>query len=223
VFLTGYNYDFQMTQQNNTSSNWGYLLSKRIVDLVFGITLLLISAPIFLLAALVIRLDSSGNPFFVQKRIGLRGKPFWIIKLRGMYIDARERFPELYDYSGHNGLDFHFHYEEDPRVTRIGRYTRRTSIDEMPNFINVVLGDMSLVGPRPEVPDVMELYGQYAEEYLSVKPGITCLSKCSGRDTLTKEETIQLDLDYIQRRSFLLDAKVLWWTFVGVVLRRDVH
>ncbi len=210
-------------QQNNTSPSWGYLLSKRIVDLVFGITLLLISAPIFLCAALVIRLDSPGNPFFVQKRIGLRGKPFRIIKLRGMYIDARERFPDLYDYSGHTGLDFHFHYEEDPRVTRIGRYTRRTSIDEMPNFINVVLGDMSLVGPRPEVPDVMELYGQYAEEYLSVKPGITCLSKCSGRDSLTKEETIQMDLDYIQRRTFLLDAQVLWWTFVGVVLRRDVH
>ncbi|MDD4960418.1 MAG: sugar transferase, partial [Gallionella sp.] len=118
---------------------------------------------------------------------------------------------------------FHFHYEDDPRVTRIGRYTRRTSIDEMPNFINVVLGDMSLVGPRPEVPDVMGLYGRYAEEYLSVKPGITCLSKCSGRDSLTKEETIQMDLGYIQSRSFLLDVKILWWTFVGVVLRRDVH
>jgi lipopolysaccharide/colanic/teichoic acid biosynthesis glycosyltransferase len=82
---------------------------------------------------------------------------------------------------------------------------------------------MSLVGPRPEVPDVMALYGEYAEQYLSVKPGITCLSKCSGRDALTKEETIQLDLDYIRRRSFLLDMKVLWWTFIGVLLRRDVH
>lgn len=193
------------------------------LDLIFGIPLLLIAAPIFLIAALIIRLDSPGNPFFVQKRIGLRGKPFWIIKLRGMYVDAKERFPELYDYSGHGGLNFHFHYEDDPRVTRIGRYTRRTSIDEMPNFINVVLGDMSLVGPRPEVPDVMELYGRYAEEYLSVKPGITCLSKCSGRDSLTKEETIQMDLGYIQSRSFLLDVKILWWTFVGVVLRRDVH
>ncbi|MDD4964186.1 MAG: sugar transferase [Gallionella sp.] len=212
-----------MIKKNNTNTNWGYLISKRMLDLIFGIPLLLIAAPIFLIAALIIRLDSPGNPFFVQKRIGLRGKPFWIIKLRGMYVDAKERFPELYDYSGHGGLNFHFHYEDDPRVTRIGRYTRRTSIDEMPNFINVVLGDMSLVGPRPEVPDVMELYGRYAEEYLSVKPGITCLSKCSGRDSLTKEETIQMDLGYIQSRSFLLDVKILWWTFVGVVLRRDVH
>ncbi|MDD2775814.1 MAG: sugar transferase [Gallionella sp.] len=212
-----------MIKKNNTNTNWGYLISKRMLDLIFGIPLLLIAAPIFLIAALIIRLDSPGNPFFVQKRIGLRGKPFWIIKLRGMYVDAKERFPELYDYSGHGGLNFHFHYEDDPRVTRIGRYTRRTSIDEMPNFINVVLGDMSLVGPRPEVPDVMGLYGRYAEEYLSVKPGITCLSKCSGRDSLTKEETIQMDLGYIQSRSFLLDVKILWWTFVGVVLRRDVH
>lgn len=201
----------------------GYFLFKRTLDLVLGVALLLVSAPLFLLAALAIRLDSPGNPFFIQKRVGLHGKPFRMIKLRGMYVDAWQRFPELYDYSGHGGLDFHFHYENDPRVTRVGRFTRRTSIDELPNFINVVLGDMSLVGPRPEVPDVMSLYGEYAEQYLSVKPGITCLSKCSGRDVLTKEETIQIDLDYIERRSFSLDIKIIWWTFLGVILRRDVH
>jgi lipopolysaccharide/colanic/teichoic acid biosynthesis glycosyltransferase len=210
-------------QQYGREQHWGYDCTKRALDLLLGVIGLLLFAPIFLIAALAVRLDSKGNPFFIQKRIGLKGKPFKIIKLRGMYIDAKQRFPELYDYSGHDGLNFHFHYEQDPRVTRVGRFTRRTSIDELPNFINVVLGDMSLVGPRPEVPDVMALYGEYAEQYLSVKPGITCLSKCSGRDALTKEETIQLDLDYIRRRSFLLDMKVLWWTFIGVLLRRDVH
>jgi lipopolysaccharide/colanic/teichoic acid biosynthesis glycosyltransferase len=197
--------------------------ARRALDLIAGSVLLCLSAPIWLLAALAVRIETRGNPFFVQTRIGLGGKPFRIVKLRGMYIDARTRFPELYDYTRFGGgLDFHFHYEEDPRITRVGSFIRKTSVDELPNFINVVLGDMSLVGPRPEVPDVLELYGKHLASYVSVKPGITCLSKVTGRDTLTKRETVELDLTYIRDASLRMDGMILWKTFRNVLLRQDV-
>jgi lipopolysaccharide/colanic/teichoic acid biosynthesis glycosyltransferase len=205
-----------------TSTN-AYEASKRVFDVLIGVILLTLTTPIILIAALAIAIESRGSPFFIQTRLGKNGKPFRILKLRGMYKDARQRFPELYDYSGRNGLDFFFHYENDPRVTRVGRLTRRASIDELPNFWNVITGDMSLVGPRPEIPDVLDLYGPYRAEYLSVKPGITCISKCTGRDRLTKRETIELDLGYIRSRGMREDLRILWRTFSGVVLRRNVH
>jgi lipopolysaccharide/colanic/teichoic acid biosynthesis glycosyltransferase len=199
-----------------------YEVSKRAFDLVLGLTLLLVATPLILIAAAAIRIESKGSPFFVQTRLGKNGRPFKIVKLRGMFKDARVRFPSYYDYSNKRNLDFCFHHVDDPRVTRAGNFIRKTSIDELPNLWNVVLGDISLVGPRPEIPEVMALYGPYREEYLSVKPGVTCLSKCTGRDRLTKRETIEYDLDYIRRRSFRTDMHVLWRTFCGVVLRRDV-
>ena len=199
-----------------------YGAAKRIFDFIVGLTLLIVATPIILIAAFAIRLETKGSPFFVQTRLGKNGRAFKIVKLRGMFIDARTRFASYYDYSGHRDLEFCFHHEEDPRVTRAGKFIRRTSIDELPNLWNVVLGDMSLVGPRPEIPEVLALYGPYREEYLSVKPGVTCLSKCTGRDRLTKKETIEYDLNYVRRREFTLDLEILWKTFRGVVLRRDV-
>ena len=207
---------------HSRSLNPAYEVTKRAFDLTFGASLLLVATPIILIAAAAIRLESKGSPFFVQTRLGKNGRPFKIVKLRGMFKDARVRFPSYYDYSNKRDLDFCFHHEDDPRVTRAGNFIRKTSIDELPNLWNVVLGDMSLVGPRPEIPEVMALYGSYQGEYLSVKPGVTCLSKCTGRDRLTKQETIEYDLDYMRRRSFKLDLQILWRTFRGVVLRRDV-
>jgi lipopolysaccharide/colanic/teichoic acid biosynthesis glycosyltransferase len=199
-----------------------YETAKRGFDLLLGSGLLVISVPIILIAAAAIRIETPGSPFFIQTRLGRDGKPFRIVKLRGMYADARVRFPSYYDYSSKRDLDFCFHHEEDPRVTRAGMFIRKTSIDELPNLWNVVLGDMSLVGPRPEIPEVLALYGPYRQEYLSVKPGVTCLSKCTGRDRLTKRETIDFDIKYIRERRFGLDLTILWRTFRGVVLRRDV-
>jgi lipopolysaccharide/colanic/teichoic acid biosynthesis glycosyltransferase len=199
-----------------------YHAAKRAFDLVVGLALLLIATPIILIAAAAIRLESKGSPFFIQTRLGKDGRPFKIVKLRGMFKDARDRFPSYYDYSNKQNLDFCFHHEVDPRVTRAGNFIRKTSIDELPNLWNVVLGDISLVGPRPEIPEVMALYGKYRDEYLSVKPGVTCLSKCTGRDRLTKRETIEYDLDYIRQRNFRADLRILWRTFRSVVLRRDV-
>jgi lipopolysaccharide/colanic/teichoic acid biosynthesis glycosyltransferase len=199
-----------------------YESAKRVFDLLLGSVLLIVALPLILAAAVAIRLETSGSPFFIQTRLGKNGQPFRICKLRGMYADARIRFPTYYDYSTKRDLDFCFHHEEDPRVTRAGKFIRKTSIDELPNLWNVVLGDMSLVGPRPEIPEVLALYGPDRPEYLSVKPGVTCLSKCTGRDRLTKRETIDFDIKYIRERGFGLDLKILWRTFRGVVLRRDV-
>jgi lipopolysaccharide/colanic/teichoic acid biosynthesis glycosyltransferase len=197
-----------------------YLSTKRVLDVILGGILFVLSAPIILLAALAMRLDSPGNPFFLQVRVGLRGKRFTIFKLRGMYIDARDRFPDLYAYGQREDLDFYFHYEQDPRITAVGRFLRRTSIDELPNFLNVVLGTMTLVGPRPEIPEVLRLYGECAHRYLSVKPGVTCLSKITGRDLLTKRESVNLDLEYIDKMSLRMDIRILWKTLRNVLLVR---
>jgi lipopolysaccharide/colanic/teichoic acid biosynthesis glycosyltransferase len=197
-------------------------LLYQVVERLFALLMFFLCLPVVLLAAVAIRMDSPGSPFFFQTRVGKNGKPFRIFKLRGMYVDAGERFPQLYDYSRHAGLDFYFHHEVDPRLTRVGAFLRSLSIDELPNFWNVISGEMRLVGPRPEIPEVLALYGDYRDEYLSVKPGITCLSKVSGRDRLTKRETILLDLDYIRRADLKLDLTILWQTFRSVVMRKDV-
>jgi lipopolysaccharide/colanic/teichoic acid biosynthesis glycosyltransferase len=210
------------TRPQTRTTRYAYEPAKRVFDVLLGSVLLLLALPFILVAAAAIRIETPGSPFFIQTRIGKDGKPFRICKLRGMFADARIRFPTYYDYSGKRDLDFCFHHEDDPRVTRTGMFIRKTSIDELPNLLNVVLGDMSLVGPRPEIPEVLNLYGPYRQEYLSVKPGVTCLSKCTGRDRLTKQETIDFDLEYIRKRSFGLDVSILWRTFRGVVLRRDV-
>jgi len=200
-----------------------YPMLKRLVDVILSATLLLASAPIILFAALCIRLESKGNPFFFQLRLGKGGKPFKICKLRGMYTDSRDRFPHLYDYARNHSLNFYFHNDDDPRITKVGAITRRLSIDELPNFWNVLVGDMSLVGPRPEIPEVLSLYGPYRDKYLSVKPGVTCFSKITGRDHLTKLESVLLDIAYVDQRTMTTDMEVLVKTFSAVVLGRDVR
>jgi lipopolysaccharide/colanic/teichoic acid biosynthesis glycosyltransferase len=222
VFIPWFREEARLRRTASRARVAGYQFAKRWLDLVLGSILLCCSLPLIILAAIAIRLESRGSPLFIQTRVGLNGKSFKIFKLRGMYADARERFPELYDYSKHENLDFHFHYEIDPRITGVGSFIRKTSIDELPNFLNVVLGSMTLVGPRPEIPDVSALYGAYRAKYLSVKPGVTCLSKVSGRDLLTKEQTIRMDIGYIESMSVATDMKILWKTFWSVINRKNV-
>jgi lipopolysaccharide/colanic/teichoic acid biosynthesis glycosyltransferase len=194
---------------------------KDAMDRVLAAIGLLLVSPVLLAIAIAIRLDSPGPAFFSQTRIGRNGRPFRFWKFRGMLVDAKARFPELYEYQygAEEVQQLRFHPPVDPRVTRVGRFIRRTSLDELPNLVNVVLGDMSLVGPRPEIPELIPYYGASARLVLSVKPGITSLAKLLGRDHLTFQETLELDLRYVRERSLRLDIGVLigtvWLVLTG--------
>jgi lipopolysaccharide/colanic/teichoic acid biosynthesis glycosyltransferase len=197
---------------------------KDAADRVLATIGLMLVSPVLVLLALAIRLDSPGPAFFLQTRIGRGGRPFRFWKFRGMYADARSRFPELYDYdyNAEQVRELRFHPPVDPRVTRVGRFIRRTSLDELPNLVNVVLGDMSLVGPRPEIPELIPYYGTSAKLVLSVKPGITSLAKLLGRDHFTFQETLELDLRYVRERSLRTDAFILLGTVWLVLTGRSV-
>ncbi len=197
-----------------------YSIAKRSVDIVGALLGLLVGAPILAVAVLAIRLESGGPAIFRQVRLGQYGRPFTLYKLRGMYSDARERFPELYDYHfcAESGANLRFHLPRDPRVTRVGRYLRLTSVDELPNLWNVLKGEMSLVGPRPEIPEMLPYYGTTAAALLSVKPGVSSLAKVSGRDELTFTETLAYDIEYVTHRSLRVDLQILVRT-VATLLR----
>ncbi|TMQ60610.1 MAG: sugar transferase [Candidatus Eisenbacteria bacterium] len=204
--------------------SWIGLGIRDVTERSLAAAALVLLSPILLAIAIAIRLDSPGPALFKQVRIGLKGRPFTFIKFRGMYIDALARFPELYSYRyTQSEIDnLHFHSETDPRVTRVGRFIRSTSLDELPNFINVVWGDMSLVGPRPEIPEMIPYYGTAAGEILSVKPGVTSMAKVIGRDHLNFMETLALDLEYVRNRGWAKDFRILCSTLVLVVTGRSV-
>ncbi|MDX6697530.1 MAG: hypothetical protein QOE65_927 [Solirubrobacteraceae bacterium] len=193
--------------------------AKRGFDILFAAGLLIFSCPLLLLAILLIRLETRGPAIFRQTRMGRDGKPFQLYKLRGMYMDARERFPELYEYSAGRGdlSDYFFHSGHDPRVTRVGHVLRRYSIDELPNFLNVLRGEMSVVGPRPEIPELAHLYGPWLNTMLSVKPGVTSPAKADGRDELSLAETIEHDRFYVEHQSIWLDIKVIGRTLLNAL------
>ncbi|MEZ5143108.1 MAG: sugar transferase [Acidimicrobiales bacterium] len=192
----------------------------RTLDVVVSLVVLALSSPLFLLLAIVIVLDSRGPAVFDQLRVGRDGKLFRFYKFRTMYVDARERFPELYDYD-HSDEDLdtlYFKFAEDPRLTRVGAHLRRTSLDELPNFINVLKGDISLVGPRPEIPEMIPCYQPEQLLKFATKPGVTGLAQISGRNILRFKETTEHDLEYVRRRSLRFDLQILCRT-PGVVVR----
>jgi lipopolysaccharide/colanic/teichoic acid biosynthesis glycosyltransferase len=192
----------------------------RAVDVAFAAAVLTLSAPLLALAMLAIKLESPGPALFRQRRLGLHGRPFELVKLRGMYHDASERFPHLYDYQQHRRESvgsYRFHTDRDPRVTRVGRLLRKYSIDELPNFWNVLRGDMAVVGPRPEIPELAHMYGEDLGRILSVRPGVTSPAKAGGRDELALRATIELDLDYVENRSWKLDLATIGRTALSAV------
>jgi lipopolysaccharide/colanic/teichoic acid biosynthesis glycosyltransferase len=202
--------------------SWAYAFSKRLLDVVVGSALLVASSPLILLLAIITRLDSSGPALFRQQRVGRGGELFTFYKCRTMYVDAKERWPELYDYR-YETSEFeklHYKHADDPRLTRVGRVLRRTSFDELPNLINVVKGELSLVGPRPELPEYALLYDEQQRAKFGVKPGATGLAVVQGRNMLSVAETIKADLEYVRRRSLRLDIEILWRTVSAIVRRR---
>ncbi|MDE6054739.1 MAG: sugar transferase [Lachnospiraceae bacterium] len=180
---------------------------------------LVITAVITPFVALAIKIDSPGPVFFSQMRIGKNGRRFKIWKFRSMYTDAEERKKELEAHNEIKGLMFKM--EDDPRITRVGRFIRETSIDETPQFLNILVGDMSLVGTRPPTEDEFEQYNGYYRRRMSITPGLTGLWQVSGRSDIQDfEEIVRLDLEYIDNWSLGLDIKILIMTVFAVLGRK---
>ncbi len=195
------------------------LLIKRLIDIVGSLVGLLITAVITPFVALAIKIDSPGPVFFSQTRIGKNGRRFKIWKFRSMYIDAEERKKELEAQNEVKGLMFKM--ENDPRITKVGNFIRKTSIDETPQFLNIFVGDMSLVGTRPPTEDEFEKYNGYYRRRMSITPGLTGMWQVSGRSDIQDfEEIVKLDLEYIDNWSLGLDIKILFMTVYTVLCRK---
>lgn len=197
-----------------TPRNADLLAMKRIGDVVFGTALLILSLPVFILAALAIKLTSKGPILYRQVRCGLDGKPFTFLKFRSMIEGADEKRKDIAHLN--EAEEPIFKISSDPRVTPVGRFLRRTSIDELPQLFNVLRGEMSLVGPRPPLPHEVERYNGWQRRRLSMKPGLTCLWQVSGRSTLSFEKWVELDLRYIDHWSPWLDLKIMLRTVPAV-------
>jgi exopolysaccharide biosynthesis polyprenyl glycosylphosphotransferase len=185
----------------------GALVTKRVLDILGAAVGLLLAAPFMALIALAIRLDSPGPILFSQDRVGLGGRTFRIFKFRSMHIGADADREALADLNEADGPLFKI--RDDPRLTRVGRFLRRFSLDELPQFFNVLQGDMSLVGPRPPLPSEVEQYQEWHRRRLEAPPGMTGLAQVSGRSRLTFDETVLLDVYYIENWSPWLDFKIL--------------
>jgi lipopolysaccharide/colanic/teichoic acid biosynthesis glycosyltransferase len=198
-----------------------YAFGARTLDLVVGTILALVALPLIVLVAVVVRLDSPGPVIFRQQRVGVGGRLFTFYKFRTMQADARVRFPELYAYRySQADIDqMYFKIFDDPRLTRLGRRLRRTSLDELPNLLCVLRGDMALVGPRPELPDMLRYYRPEQLPKFSVKPGVTGLAQVTGRGILRFQDTIRADLEYVRRRSVAFDLEILVRTVKSVITR----
>lgn len=184
-----------------------YNMAKRILDIIASTLGLIILSPILLVVAILIKLESKGPVIFSQKRIGLNKKEFKMYKFRSMVQNAEELKEKLAKENEMSGPMFKM--KNDPRVTKVGRFIRKTSIDELPQLINVLKGDMSLVGPRPSLPKEVSKFEPWMLKRLQVKPGLTCYWQVSGRNNIDFEDWMKLDLQYVDDRSFWLDLKLI--------------
>lgn len=193
-----------------------YWFVKRIFDIIMSSVAILILSPVFLIVALAIYIDDpKGSPFFAQTRVGRHGKKFKFYKFRSMVSNAEELLDQLKEKNEKDGPVFKM--KDDPRITRVGKFIRKTSIDELPQLFNILKGDMSIVGPRPSLPKEVSQYNDYQAQRLFVTPGLTCYWQASKkRDEIPFDEWVDLDIKYILERSWLVDIKVIIKTFFAV-------
>jgi len=196
-------------------SRGGRMVMKALFDRVVGTLLILCGLPVLTLVGVLVKASSPGPILFQQKRIGARGEPFDMLKFRTMVVGAEAHLDSLVE--GHDGNEVLFKKRDDPRVTKVGRVLRRYSLDELPQLFNVLRGGMSLVGPRPPLPSEVEKYESDAVRRLRVKPGMTGLWQVSGRSNLSWEESLRLDLRYVDNWSLVLDLQILWRTARAVL------
>lgn len=206
---------------NRTPSDPIGLASKRLFDVVVSAVALVVLAPLFALVAIAIKLESRGPVLFRQTRVGLNGRSFSMVKFRSMYQDAEQRLQALRSQNEMSGPVFKM--KNDPRITRVGRILRKLSIDELPQFWNVLTGTMSIVGPRPPLPSEVRQYQRWQRRRLSVKPGITCTWQVSGRNSISFERWMELDLEYIDNWSLGKDMQIFLKTIPAVVSARGAQ
>ena len=218
-----------MNQQLNRSSNWisparpiiweegnrsdDYQSLKRVMDFLGALVILVLASPVLLAVLLVLMITTRGKPMFSQQRVGLCGRNFRMFKFRTMRLDA-DKLQHLVQNEKDGPI---FKNRHDPRITRLGRWLRKTSIDELPQLVSVLLGDMSLVGPRPPVPKEVAQYKPWQRRRLSVKPGLTCLWQVSGRSDVGFEDWVRMDIWYIKHQTLWTDVKLLVRTPLTVV------
>ena len=196
-----------------------FFFIKRCIDIILSLLGLIILSPVFLLIAILIKKEDHGNVFYKHKRIGHMNKDIYIYKFRSM-TNKYKTFDEFYQtlsIEQKEEWDENFKLENDPRITKIGNFLRKTSLDELPQIINILKGDMSIIGPRPVVDDEIEKYGKDKAKFLSVKPGLTGYWAANGRSATTYEDRIKLELYYIDHCSLLLDIKIFFKTILSVL------
>ena len=200
-----------------------YLNLKNLIDFLGSILILFSAFPIFILIAILIKLGSRGPIFFIQKRVGKNKKEFYCLKFRTMHPEAEDLLKNLLDKNDDLKKEFEQDHKikNDPRITPIGKFLRKTSLDEIPQFINVIRGEMSIVGPRPIVKEEISKYGSSFLKAFSVRPGITGLWQVSGRNNLSYEKRVEMDTIYAINRDFLMDLRIIIRTFGVILFPRD--
>lgn len=204
-------------QQSKTNI---YLVGRRVQDIVFSILAMIVLSPIMLITMIAILIDDpSGSPIYRQQRCGRDGKRFAMFKFRSMHMGAEARLNDLLKDNERDGPAFKM--KEDPRITRVGRFIRKTSLDELPQLWNVLIGEMSIVGPRPPLPREVVKYTKFQKQRLCIRPGITCYWQIQpNRHAVPFEEWVRLDLKYIRERSFWVDWKIILKTFKVVISKQ---
>lgn len=194
---------YRSTKSEIELKNRGYLVTKRVIDILVSLPAVILLFPVLLVLSILIVIDSKGSPFFIQERVGLNGKIFKMFKLRTMYMGSD------------NTAEVHTE-ENDPRITRFGRFLRRTSLDEIPQFLNILIGHMSLVGWRPELPIIVEQFSQVQKELIYFKPGLTGWGQINGRHDIPWQEKATLDLEYCKSATLRTDFFILINTFTVI-------
>ena len=197
--------------RNSRMSRNFYEFFKRIFDIICSLMAVIILLPIFLIIFIAIKIESKGPVIFSQERVGINNKSFKMYKFRSMVVNAEDLKEVLKKQNERKGPMFKI--KDDPRVTRVGKFIRKTSIDELPQLLNILKGEMSIVGPRPSLPNEVREFEPWMMDRLKVKPGLTCYWQVSGRDQIGFEKWMELDVKYVKDRSFLLDLKLIFKTF----------
>lgn len=205
------NHSEEVDLSNRYEKSKQYYVLKRMIDIFGSVIGIILLSPIMVIVTIIIKMESKGPLIFAQERVGLNGKVFKMYKFRSMVQNAEELLKDLKDKNEMSGPMFKI--KDDPRITNIGRFIRKTSIDELPQLFNVLKGEMSLVGPRPNLPREVDLFNDYHRQKLLVKPGLTCYWQVMGRNNIDFEEWMRLDIKYLQERSLWLDIKLIFRTF----------